>query len=83
MKVSKRKKKKEKEKEKVQSKACMVITDTIQRTSREKLHKELGLHLLVERCRRNKLIFFYKILNGLLPDDDDDDDDDELLLWYG
>ena len=36
----------------------MAITGAIQRTSREKLYEELGLHLLVERRRRNKLIFF-------------------------
>ena len=54
--------------EKVQYKACLAITGAIQGTSREKLYEELGLHSLVERRRRNKLIFFYKIVNGLLPD---------------
>ena len=54
--------------EKVQYKACQAITGAIQGTSREKLYEELGLHSLVERRRRNKLIFFYKIVNGLLPD---------------
>ena len=44
------------------------MTGAIQGTSREKLYEELGLHSLVERHRRNKLIFFYKIVNGLLPD---------------
>ena len=54
--------------EKVQYKAYLAITGAIQGTSREKLYEELGLHSLVERRRRNKLIFFYKIVNGLLPD---------------
>ena len=54
--------------EKVQYKECLAITGVIQGTSREKLYEELGLHSLVERRRRNKLIFFYKIVNGLLPD---------------
>ena len=54
--------------EKVQYKAYLAITGAIQGTSREKLYEELGLHSLVERRRRNKLIFFCKIVNGLLPD---------------
>ena len=54
--------------EKVQYKACLAITGAIQGTSREKLYEELGLHSLVERRRYNKLIFFYKTVNGLLPD---------------
>ena len=54
--------------EKLQYKACLAITGAIQGTSKEKLYEELGLHSLVERRWRNKLIFFYKIVNGLLPD---------------
>ena len=55
--------------EKVQYKVCLAITGAIQGTSREKLYEELGLHSLwVERRRRNKLIFFYKIVNSLPPD---------------
>ena len=54
--------------EKVQYKAYLAIIGAIQGTSREKLYEELGLHSLVERHRRNKLIFFYKIVNGLLSD---------------
>ena len=42
--------------EKVQYKACLTITGAIQGTSREKFYEELGLHSLVERGRRNKLI---------------------------
>ena len=36
-------------------------------TSRTKLYDELGLHSLIKRRWCNKLIFFYKIVNGLLP----------------
>ena len=39
----------------------------MQGTSRQKLYDELGLHLLSKRRCRNKLTFFHKILNGLLP----------------
>ena len=42
------------------------------RTKRNKfnieLYDELGLHSLVKRRWRNKLVFFYKIVNRLLPD---------------
>ena len=54
--------------EKVKYKACLAITGAIQRTSRETLYEDLGLDSLVERRRHNKLIFFYKIVKGLLPD---------------
>ena len=54
--------------EKVQYKACLAITGAIKGISREKRYEALGLHSLVERRRRNKLIFFYKTVNGLLPD---------------
>ena len=54
--------------EKVQYRACLAITGTIQRTSREKSYEELGLYSLAERRWRSKLIFFYKIVNHLLPD---------------
>ena len=37
-------------------------------TSREKIYDELGLHSLAKRRWRSKLIFFYKIVNHLLPD---------------
>ena len=43
--------------EKVQYRACLAITGAIQRTSRQKLYGELGLHLLSKRRWRNKLIF--------------------------
>ena len=37
-------------------------------TSRERIYKELGLHLLGTRRWQSKLIFFYKIVTGLLPE---------------
>ena len=52
----------------IQAKACLAITGAIQGTSREKLYEELGLHSFVARHWCIKLIFFYKIVNGLLPD---------------
>ena len=39
----------------------------MQGTSREKLYDELGLHSLSKRRWRNKLNFYYKILNEFLP----------------
>ena len=54
--------------EKVQYRACLAITGAIQGTSRVKRYDELGLHSLIKRRWCNKLIFFYKIVNGLLPD---------------
>ena len=51
--------------EKVQYRACLAITGAIQGTSRTKLYDELGLHSLIKRRWCNKLIFFYKIVNGL------------------
>ena len=53
---------------KVQYRVCLAITGAIQGTSRTKLYDELGLHSLIKRRWYNKLIFFYKIVNGLLPD---------------
>ena len=55
--------------EKVQYyRACLAITGKIQGTSREQVYDELGLHSLVTRCWHNKLVFFHKIVNRLLPD---------------
>ena len=53
--------------EKIQCRACLAITGGIQGTSRERLYDELGLHTLVKRRWRIKLVFFYKIVNRLLP----------------
>ena len=49
--------------EKVQYRACLVITGAIQKTSRQKLYKKLGLHSLSKRCWRNKLNFLNEIFN--------------------
>ena len=54
--------------EKVQYKACLAITGTIQGTSKRRIFDELGLISLRKRRWYKKLIFFYKIVNGLLPD---------------
>ena len=54
--------------EKVQYRVCLAITGAVQGTSRTKLYDELGLHSLIKRRWCNKLIFFDKIVNGLLPD---------------
>ena len=54
--------------EKVQYRACLAITNAIQGTSKERLYDELGLYSLAKRRWRSKLIFFYKIINGILPD---------------
>ena len=45
---------------KVQNRACLAITGGMQGTSRERLYGELGLHSLVKRRWRNKLVFFIK-----------------------
>ena len=53
----------------VQYKACLAINRVIQGTSRQRLYDELDLISFSERRWYDKLIFFfYKILNGLLPD---------------
>ena len=52
--------------EKFQYRACLAITGAIQGTSGTKPYDELGLHSLIKRRWCNKLIFFYKIVNGLI-----------------
>ena len=54
--------------EKVQYKACLAITGAKQGTSGQRLHGELGLISLSKKGWYNKLIFFYKVVKGLLPD---------------
>ena len=54
--------------EKFQYRACLALTGGIEGTSREWFYDELGLHSLVKRHWRNKLVFFYKTVNRLLPD---------------
>ena len=46
--------------EKVQYRACLAITGGIQETSRERRYDELGLHSIVKRRLRKKLVFFIK-----------------------
>ena len=53
--------------EKVQYKACLARTGAIKGTSRERLYNKLGLHSLSTRRWWSKLIFFYKMVNGLPP----------------
>ena len=53
--------------EKVQYQACLVITGAFQGTSLQRLYRELGLECLQTRRWYRKMIFFYKILNGLAP----------------
>ena len=53
--------------EKVQCQACLAITGALQSTSRERLYRELGLECLQTSRWYRKMIFFYKILNGLAP----------------
>ena len=53
--------------EKVQFKDCLATTGAIEGTSKEKLYDKLGLLSLSGRRWYNKLIFFYQIVNGFLP----------------
>ena len=53
--------------EKVQYNACLAITGCFRGTSREKLFRELGLESLAGRRFSRRLLFFYKIVNGLAP----------------
>ena len=51
----------------VQYNSALAITGSIRGTSRGKLHSELGLESLCERRLFHRLLFFYKIINGLAP----------------
>ena len=53
--------------EKVQYQACIAITGAFQGTLCEGLYRELELECLQTRRWYRKMIFFYKILNGLAP----------------
>ena len=46
--------------EQIQYRACLAITGAIKGPSRERLYNELGLHSLITRRLRSKLIFFIK-----------------------
>ena len=47
--------------------ARIATTGAIQGTSWERLYRELGLESLTDRRWIRKLVFFYKIVNGLSP----------------
>ena len=51
--------------EKVQYQASLPVIGAFQGTLRESLYRELGLEWLQTRRWYRKMIFFYKILNGL------------------
>ena len=53
--------------EKVQYRACIVITDVIEGTFRERPYCEMGLEFLTDKRWIRKLVFFYIIVNGLSP----------------
>ena len=53
--------------EKVQYRASFAETGAIQGTSLERLYHELGLESLTDRRWIQKLVFFYKTVNGLSP----------------
>ena len=53
--------------EKVQYSAALIFTGAIKSTSRQCLYKELGLKSLCDRRWHCKLVFFYKIVKGLVP----------------
>ena len=48
--------------------ALRTITGSVRGTSHEKLYKESGFVSLKVRRERHKLILFFKLVNGLLPD---------------
>lgn len=54
--------------EKFQYKACIALTSAIPGPFKERLCDESGLMSLSKRYWYNKLIFSYKIVNGILPD---------------
>ena len=51
----------------VQYNAVLIITGAFKGTSRDKIYQELGLESLADRRWTRKLIFFHKIILGLLP----------------
>ena len=51
----------------VQYNAALIITGAFKGTSRDKIYQELGLESLADRRWTRKLIFFHKIILGLLP----------------
>ena len=53
--------------ESVQYNACLAITGAINKSSRERLYQELGLESLRDRRWYRRLVYFYKIVNGISP----------------
>ena len=53
--------------EMVQYNAALIITGAFKGTSRDKIYQELGLESLADRRWTRKLIYFHKIILGLLP----------------
>ena len=51
----------------VQYDAALIITGAFKGTSRNKIYEELGLESLLDWRWTRKLIFFHKIILGLLP----------------
>ena len=51
----------------VQYNAALIITGAFKGTSHDKIYQELGLESLADRRWTRKLIFFHKIILGLLP----------------
>ena len=49
----------------IQYNAALAVTGAFRGTSREKLYNELGLESLSDRRWYRRLVFFYKIINGL------------------
>ena len=48
-----------------QYRSCIAITGSIQGTSQGRPYRELGLESLTDTRWTRKLVFFYKIVNGL------------------
>ena len=53
--------------ESVQYNAALAITGCIRGTSKEKIYNELGIESLYNRRTFHRLLYFYKIMNNLLP----------------
>ena len=65
--INKSFKKKKKEKRKNGNGSVLVITGIIRRTSHDRLYHELPLESLADRRWSRSLLFFHKIMQGLLP----------------
>ena len=75
--------------ESIQYNACLAITGCFRGTSQDKLYRELGFESLADRRYSCRMIFFYKIVNGLAPaylsnilprqEEELDEEEEELL----